>query len=130
MDLKLSKSNQRFAESMDSPLSMEEIQLIESTGLPAIDRHHLRLLAHSLACFKLMAEGLSYGPLPKDEECLSWLSSQPAFINEKDFIIVFFKQLKSAGKQLEVLADECRISPLELTLELLIRTTLGKKEIN
>ena len=82
---------------MDSPLSMEEIQLIESTGLPAIDRHHLRLLAHSLACFKLMAEGLSYGPLPKDEECLAWISSQPVFNNEKDISkhINFIEEAKS-----------------------------------
>ena len=109
-----------------SPLSIEEINLIEVTGLPLIDRHHLRLLAHCLACFKLMAKGSPSGSFPNEEDRLKWLTSQSVFNNEKDFILVFLEQLSGAGKQLEVLAKEYNISPLELTLERLIDSKLGQ----
>ena len=115
-----------FEHKTAGPLSFEEINLIEETQLPLMDRHHLRLLAHCLACFKSMADGSSCGPLPKEEDRLKWLMSQPTLINEKDFITVFLKQLSGAAKQLEVLADESNISPLELTIERLIDSRLRK----
>ena len=103
-----------------SPLSIEEIKLIDATGLPMVDRHHLRLLAHCLASFKTMANDASSGPLPEEQDRLEWLMSQPAFTNEIDFVIVLLEQFSLAGNQLERLAATLNISPLELTLEKLI----------
>ena len=115
-----------FEQKSNSPLTMEEIQLIEATGLPSFERHHLRLLAHALACFKLMANGETCGPLPKQDDRLKWLLSQPYLIKENDFISVFLDQLSIAGNQLEELADKYSISPLEVTLEALITMTIRK----
>ena len=115
-------------EKTDSPLSLQEIQLIDATDLSSIERHHLRLLAHSLACFKLMANGVSYGPLPKEEDRFQWLLSKPAINDNKDFVIIFLQQLASAANQLEILADQCGISPLELTLAELIKTALSQRK--
>ena len=104
----------------NSPLSFEDIQRIDATGLPMLDRHHLRLLAHCLSCFKLMANGSSEQTLPKEDVRLKWLLAQPALSNEREFVFVLLDQLAGAALQLERLAKECDISPLELTLEELI----------
>ncbi len=108
----------------DSPLSIEEINRIDSTGLSSIDRHHLRLIAHSLACFKLISHGPNSGPLPKENERLKWLLAQPSLNNEKIFVNNLLDQLASAALQLETIADQFNISPLELTLEELIKSRL------
>lgn len=109
----------------DSPLSVEDVARIDATGLSNIDRHYLRLLAHCLACFKIMANYASSGPLPQEEDRLGWLSSQSVLMNEKAFIFLLLQQFQSAGEKLEKLAEECNVSPLELTLEQLIKA-IGK----
>ena len=107
-----------------SPLSFEDIERIEATGLSIVDRHHLRLRAHCLSCFKEMAKGPSVGALPKEDVRLKWLLAQPALTNEREFAFVLLDQLAGVGSQLERLAAACDISPLELTLEELINESL------
>ena len=46
-------------------LSEQDLGELESTLLPALERHHLRLLAHSLRCLQQAAEGR--GRLPGTE---------------------------------------------------------------
>ena len=101
-------------------LSFEDIERIDGTGLSVVDRHHLRLLAHCLSSFKAMANGAPVGALPKEDVRLKWLLAQPALSNEREFVFVLLDQLAGAALQLERLAKECDISPLELTLEELI----------
>ena len=108
----------------DSPLSIEEINRIDSTGLSSIDRHHLRLIAHSLACFKSISNGSISGPFPKENERLKWLLAQPALNNQKTFVYDLLDQLARAALLLERMADQFNISPLELTLEDLIQFRL------
>ena len=38
-------------------LSEHDLQELESSLLPALERHHLRLLAHSLRCLQQAAAG-------------------------------------------------------------------------
>ena len=109
---------------VDSPLSFEEIERIDATGLPNIDRHYLRLLAHCLSCFKGMANGSNLGFLPEEQDRLKWLLAKPALIDEREFVFALLDQLASAGLQLEKIADQCNISPLELTLQELIDFSL------
>ena len=70
-----------------SPLSIEEIKLIDATGLPMVDRHHLRLLAHCLSFFKASStsKSTSSGDFPSKQERLKWLIDQPALSNEEAF---------------------------------------------
>ena len=109
---------------LDSPLSFEEIERIDATGLPIIDRHYLRLLAHCLSCFKGMANGSNVGAFPEEQDRLKWLLAKPALIDEREFVFALLDQLASAGLQLEKIADQCNISPLELTLQELIDFSL------
>tara|TARA_B100000029_G_scaffold508569_1_gene595805 strand:- start:1089 stop:1457 length:369 start_codon:yes stop_codon:yes gene_type:complete len=111
----------------DSPLTLDEIQKIDATGLPSIDRHYLRLLAHCLACFKEMASGSSTGEFPIEKDRLKWLLEQPALTNERAFVFVLLEQFAGAAHQLERLAEEYKKSPLELTLDELINWSLRSR---
>ena len=77
-----------YTQSPQSPLSIEDLQKIEATQLPLLDRHHLRLLAHSLECFKGIAPNSLAGPLPLEHERMKWCIQQSALVNEKAFISV------------------------------------------
>ena len=107
-----------------SPLSISEIQMIEDTKLSILERHHLRWLAHCLACFKDMAQGLNEGSLPNEENRLKWCLTQPMLAKDESFISVLLDQFSGAANQLESLANELGITPLELTLRDLIQKSL------
>ena len=104
-----------------SPLSASEIEMIEDTKLSVLERHHLRVLAHCLACFKDMANGLNEGSLPNKENRLKWCLAQPSLATDQSFIPVLLDQFTGAARQLETVANELGISPLELTLRDLIQ---------
>ena len=110
-----------------SPLSIEEIELIDSTLLTKIERHKLRILAHFLATFKLMANGVSKGPLPKNNQRLEWLIKQPSLMQNQDFIYILLDEFQKTGYQLEYLAEKLNISPLELCLNDLIQNSIQSK---
>ena len=56
--------------SQNSPLSKEDINLIGLTNLSANEKHHLRMLAHCLQCFKSMSKDNPKGLIPVKEEWL------------------------------------------------------------
>lgn len=107
--------------SYSSPLSMEEIQLIDQTNLPILEKHHLRLLAHCLACFKSMAQQeKSRESFPEENDWVKWCLAQPRLQNDNDFISLLLEQFSGAAKQLQKLALDKNIPPLKLNLEDLI----------
>ena len=90
----------------DSSISFTDIEKIDATQLPIIDRHYLRLMAHCLACFKSIANGASFGPFPEESYRLRWCLEQPNFGQDRAFISTLLVQLASAGHQLETLAKK------------------------
>ena len=64
-----------------SPLTLEEIEMIEATKLPAIDRHYIRILAHCLECFKDMAQDSLSNSIPNEVVRSKWLLKQNNFNN-------------------------------------------------
>ncbi len=106
---------------MDSPLSNEEIELIESTNLSALDKHHLRLLAHSLETLRFMANGSIKGSFPSKENRLNWLEELNSLQDDQSFIPLLMEQLDVAAIELERIAEQSNISPLEMNLHSLIR---------
>ncbi|MCT0223572.1 hypothetical protein [Synechococcus sp. CS-1328] len=101
------------------PLLLEELESIESTLLPVLDRHHLRLLAHGLRTFQTIA-GRQHGPLPQPAQVQLWVRTQPVLAADADFAETFLDQLGQLGQQLEALARQRACMPLDLTLEDLI----------
>ncbi len=105
----------------NSPLSIEDIQKIDSTKLSKFERHHLRVIAHCLAVFKSMDGNPSeFGALPSPAVRLQWCLNQPDLAESNDFINVLLEQFELAAIQLNKIAEDCGISPLELTLNDLI----------
>lgn len=107
-----------------SPLTNEDLERIEATLLPNLDRHHLRLLAHCLACFKAMAKPSNKGPLPEESIRLKWFLQNPSLAEDPSFLRILLQQFNVAGDQLEDIANSCAISPLELSLTDLISASL------
>ncbi len=86
-------------------LSPEELAELESSLLPALERHHLRLLAHSLRSLQAAA-GRRSGPLPPRAQLQAWAQQQPALQADPSFCQAFLDQLQGAGIQLEAIAAE------------------------
>ena len=108
----------------DGPLSPAELAELESTLLPALERHHLRLLAHGLRTLQAIAAAHGAQPgsgeLPDRSRIRSWAADQPPIAQDRAFIEVLSSQLGSAGRQLEQLAAELGRPPLSLELRDLI----------
>lgn len=82
-----------------SPLTEADLSAIESTLLPALERHHLRLLAHGLRTLQHIA-GRREGPPPTLEVLEDWAGRLPAIADDPDFARAFAIQLQAAGRQL------------------------------
>ena len=106
--------------SKNSPLSKEDITLIALTNLSVSEKHHLRMLAHCLQCFKSMRKDNPRGLLPRKEEWLDWCLKNPIMLKDDEFVQVMFEQLSGAAIQLERLSNDLNVAPLDLTLRNLI----------
>ena len=109
------------------PLSSSELQQLEATLLPALERHHLRLLAHALRTLQEVQQvqrhtGEPQIPqqIPSQAAIEEWLLAQPALRDATDFGRQLAAQLRSAGRQLEALGQQRGVAPLELDLDALI----------
>ncbi len=110
------------------PLSRADAELIEATLLPSLDRHHLRLLAHCLRSFQVIADPRQSGPLPDRRSLEQWLVEQPQLVDEPQFRDLLLNQFLTAAQQLEELARQRDLSPLELNLgELIDASTKASK---
>ena len=104
----------------DSPLTRKDINLIAMTNLSVNEKHHLRMLAHCLECFKSMRKDNEKGLLPVKEEWLEWCLKNPIMLKDDDFVQVMFEQFSGAAIQLERLSKDLEVAPLDLTLRNLI----------
>jgi len=95
-------------------LSEQDLAELESTLLPALERHHLRLLAHSLRCLQ-QACGAG-DPLPNTQGLTAWAQRQSNLAVDPTFIPVLVEQLGKAAVQLEQIALEQGRAPLDLTI--------------
>lgn len=99
-----------------SPLAPAELAELEATPLPALERHHLRLLAHSLRSLQAIAAHQPAGALPDHDAMRAWASQQPALAEDPCFQAVLVEQLEAAGRQLQQLAVSLGRAPLALEL--------------
>lgn len=109
------------------PLTPAELASLESTLLPALERHHLRLIAHGLRTLQAIA-GRHTGPLPPASAVADWASRQPAIAADPDFQQAFVAQLASTAAQLQSLAETRDCSPLALELADLCDWAVGRAD--
>ncbi len=109
-----------------SPLSLDDIQKIEGTQkLSALERHHLRILAHCLESFREITGGKIKGSIPEENEILEWCRNNETLREQKSFIPILLKQLSSASSQLQAIAKVLGKTPLEINLDDLIKVSLN-----
>ena len=96
------------------------IERIDSTLLPQLDRHHLRVLSHCLDSFQSMAAPGGTRAIPDENQRRRWCQQQPVVAEDAAFLDTLLLQLNSAAEQLDQLALELDKPPLALTLDDLI----------
>ena len=101
-------------------LEPEELAELEATLLPALERHHLRLLAHGLRTLQAIA-GRRDGPCPDPATIAAWCADQPLIAADPGFAEAFRSQMASAAIQLESIAASDGKPPLQLSLDDLAR---------
>ena len=101
-------------------INADAIARIDSTLLPQLDRHHLRLLFHCLDSFLAM-EPTSGKRLPDKTVRREWCEQQPVVAGDPSFVDELLRQFDAAAEQLEELAQRYNKQPLELTLDDLIQ---------
>lgn len=109
------------------PLTPAELAELEATLLPALERHHLRLLAHGLRTLQAIAERRG-GPIPSHGAITRWVERQPSLAGDPEFQQVFAAQLASTGAHLERLAATRACDPLALELADLCAWALGQAD--
>jgi hypothetical protein len=100
-------------------LSEQEVHELESTLLPALERHHLRLLAHGLRTLQGVAERRAGDP-PDPARIEAWARSQPQIGDDTHFLGAFVEQLDAVGRQLAEIGRDAGRAPLALELEDLV----------
>uniref|UniRef100_UPI0040489E16 hypothetical protein n=2 Tax=Cyanobium sp. TaxID=2164130 RepID=UPI0040489E16 len=108
-----------------SPLSEGEMAELEATLLPALERHHLRLLAHGLRTLQAMpgdprGAGSQQETVPDHATLMAWALQQEALAGDLDFASAFADQLLATAHQLEAIAQPLGRRPLALDLTDLI----------
>jgi hypothetical protein len=100
-------------------LSEADLHQLESSLLPALERHHLRLLAHSLRCLQ-QAAGSHQASLPDQGSLQAWAERQPNLAVDPSFIPVLVEQLAKAAAQLQAIGAGCGKEPLALEISDLV----------
>ncbi len=110
-------------------ISEAELRELEATLLPALERHHLRLLAHGLRTLQAVGAGPG-GSLPARAALEAWAAAQPAIAGDAPFRSAFVDQLLAAGVQLESIAAGLpqRRGPLDLELADLVQWARAQAE--
>ena len=105
-------------------LSESDLAELEATLLPALERHHLRLLAHGLRT--LQAISASQGSSAQDRQIPGraslerWALEQEAVAGDQAFAAALAQQLLGAHGQLEAIGQPIGKAPLDLELADLI----------
>jgi hypothetical protein len=107
-------------------LTPADLQELDSSLLPALERHHLRLLAHSLRCLQQAAGDQTH--LPNPDQLQTWAAAQPALNADASFVPVLLEQLIKAALQLEQIAMNQGIAPLALTIADLVTWGRGQAD--
>ncbi len=105
--------------SLSNPLDEEIVKTIDQLNLPVIQKHHIRLLAHCLEIFKAIAKDKS-SLFEEDELLRKWCEKQSHRFNDENFNELFYEQMSSAAKKLNIFSLKHGKKFRELKLEDLI----------
>ena len=108
---------------MSNPLNIQTIKEIDNLDLPIMQKHHLRILAHCLQILKIIYADDS-SELSDKNSLRKWCDNQSKKFNDKKFSDLFYAQLDSTAKKLNIFSkrigkniDDLEIDDLVLLVE-------------
>ena len=104
---------------LSNPLNIEIIQKIDNLDLPIMKKHHLRILAHCLQILKTINLNDSFEYQNKNP-LREWCDNQSKKFDDKKFSDLFYEQLESTSKKLNVFSQEIGKNIEDLGIEDLV----------
>ena len=90
---------------LSNPLNIEIIQEIDNLDLPIMQKHHLRILAHCLEILKILNANNSFEYQNKNP-LREWCDNQSRKFEDKKFSDLFYSQLNSTAKKLNIFSQK------------------------
>ena len=85
--------------------NMQTIKEIDNLDLPTMQKHHLRILAHSLQILKIINVENSFEYQNKSP-LREWCDNQSKKFDDKKFSDLFYEQLESTSKKLSTFSKK------------------------
>ncbi len=102
-------------------LTSEDLELLEASLLPALERHYLRLMAHGLRTLQAIASSTEAPlQLPNRVQMEAWVASQASMADDPAFQAIFLEQLIRLLEPLEEISSRCHQPPLALQIPELV----------
>ena len=99
-------------------LSIQTIQEIDKLDLPIMKKHHVRILAHCLTIIKFI---FVENNLSSNESLLrEWCNNQSKKFEDKSFSDLFYEQLSSTAKKLNIYSQKIGKNIQDLDIEDLV----------
>ena len=89
---------------LSNPLNIEIIQEIDNLDLSIMQKHHLRILAHCLQIFKIINTDNS-SEYQNKNLLREWCDNQSRKFEDKNFSDLFYAQLESTAKKLNIFSQ-------------------------
>ena len=96
-------SNNRYP--LVNPLNIKTIKQIEHLDLPIMQKHHVRILAHCLQIIKIINADDS-SELRYKNSLRDWCDNQSRKFKDKNFSNLFYTQLDSTAKKLNIFSQK------------------------
>ena len=87
-----------------NPLNVQTIKEIDNLDLPIMKKHHVRILAHCLQILKTINADDSSGLCDKNS-LREWCDNQSRKFEDKNFSDLFYAQLDSTAKKLNIFSQ-------------------------
>ena len=106
-------------DSLSNPLNMQIIEEIDNLNLPTVQKHHVRILAHCLQILKILNTN---NTLENQNKNLlkEWCDNQSRKFDDKEFSDLFYKQLESTSKKLNIFSKKIRKNIVDLKIDDLV----------
>ena len=94
-----------YLDPLSNPLNIQTIKEIDNLDLPIMQKHHVRILAHCLQILKTINVDESYELCHKNS-LREWCDNQSRKFEDKKFSDLFYAQLDSTAKKLNIFSQK------------------------
>jgi len=104
---------------LSNPLNIQTIKEIDNLDLPIMQKHHVRILAHCLQILKTLTKDVD-SELCYQNSLRKWCDNQSSRFEDKKFSDLFYEQLESTTKKLNIFSQRIGKSIEDLEIDDLV----------